>query len=73
MRDSPSPQTGSFDQSAWAMGTADRFDRSYLLRRSSRFPFAMPMTRSELVPLRRNRRVSGSFSAISSLARTNPR
>lgn len=43
-------------------------DRSHLLRRSSAFPFPMPMSNG-LVRIRRERRVCESFSAIRPLAR----
>lgn len=43
-------------------------DRSHLLRRSSEFPFPMPMNNG-IVRIRRERRVFGSFSGIRALAR----
>lgn len=52
-----------------AFGPTDPLDRGYLLRRGSRFPFPGILTDSELVRLRRERRVSASFTAIRPLSR----
>lgn len=49
-------------------GPADPRDRSYLLRRETRFPFPTLNSDAE-VRLRRSRRVFASFSAIRPLSR----
>lgn len=47
-------------------------DRSHLLRRRAPFPFVLP-GEAGVVRIRRERRVSGSFSGIRSLARRGDR
>lgn len=44
-------------------------DRSRILRRSSRYPFSVPIRDGSVVRIRRDRRVGGPFSAIPPLAR----
>lgn len=50
-------------------GPSEPLDRSYLLRRETRFPFRGITDHEEAIRLRRTRRVSASFSAIPPLAR----
>ena len=51
------------------LGPLRESDRSHLLRRSSRFPFPQLLEEAELVRIRRERRVSASFSGIPPLSR----
>lgn len=75
MRDSESVRTtvarGAVESpgNGRASGPSDPLDRSYLLRRDSRFPFPQLFLDAETVRLRRARRVSASFSAIPPLSR----
>lgn len=50
-------------------GLSDPLDRSYLLRRASRFPFPQLLEETEAVRLRRERRVCAPFTAILPLSR----
>lgn len=49
----------------------DPLDRGHLLRRSSRFPFPRILVNSDPIRLRRERRVSASFSGIPPLSRND--
>lgn len=75
MRDSPSdrPTVARGVLGASGNGRAfeptDPLDRGHLLRRGGRFPFPRILADSELIRLRRERRVSASFSAIRPLSR----
>lgn len=52
-------------------GPTAPLDRGHLLRRGNRFPFPRILVHSETVRLRRERRVSGSFSGVAPLSRSN--
>lgn len=55
-----------------ASGVSQPLDRSYLLRRASRFPFPKLVVAPDPIRLRRARRVSASFTRIPPLSRGGP-
>lgn len=54
------------------IGPTDPLDRSYLLRRGSRFPFPHMLVEPEPIRLRRERRVFAAFTRIPPLSRGGP-
>lgn len=68
MKDSSSTMTGSSGPlRALGNGRVDVVDRSYLLRRATKFPF--PIEENGLLRMRRERRVFSSFKGIPALSR----
>jgi hypothetical protein len=72
MKDSPSKVTGSsgpLRPLGNGNGRVDVVDRSYLLRRATKFPFPLPVEHNGVLRVRRERRVFSSFAGIPSLSR----
>ena len=70
MQDASSTRTGSPEPlRAGSSDRPDAVDRSHLLRRSTKFPFRVPMENHRLVRIRRQRRVFAPFRGIPPLAR----
>lgn len=70
MQSSPSTVTGSSGPlPPHKNGRAEAVDRSYLLRRATKYPFPVPLEDHRLVRIRRGRRVFSSFAGIPPLSR----